>query len=115
MKDRQRDDPGKNNMSPNPKGGDITIAVSTANSWRKVADQSLTSCKTYRRLIGDHTLIPNMGIRWLHWFQQSPVNHNEISREEVVSWSQCLCNRSFTNSVPLIILSSVHSKIRVKT
>ena len=35
------------------------IVVRTVNSCRLVSDQSLTSCKTYHRLIGDHKLIPD--------------------------------------------------------
>ena len=68
------------------------VTENSPNNHRSFSD--VTSCKTYRRPVGDHTFNPNMGIRWLHWSQRSPVNRNEISREEVVSRSQCLCNRS---------------------
>ena len=38
------------------------IALRMVNSCRLVSNQSLTSCKTYHRLIGDHKLIPDIGI-----------------------------------------------------
>ena len=59
-----------------------------------VTTKLLINCWQVAKLILNHTLIPNTGIRWLHWSQRSPVNHNKISHEKVISRSQCLCNHS---------------------
>ena len=55
------------------------IAIGTINSCWWVSHQSLTSCKTYRRLIGYHKLIPNMCIMvstiasQLQWNRTQPM------------------------------------------
>ena len=73
---------------------------------RLVTDRSQTVPRLWpyqQRLVAEKLLInrwqvPNMSINWLHWSQWLIVNHNDISREEIKSRSQCLCNCSFNYS-----------------
>ena len=80
------------------------IAVRTVNSCQLISDQSLTSCESYRRLIGDHKLIPNMGIT-----VSTIASHcNKIDREQVASRSQLMCDDALStnrNRWPWLTLS----------